>query len=297
MTLTLQYVRDRLHYDAESGVFRWRMNTAAKPAGSRAGTAVGSNGYRRIQIAGKTILEHRLAVFYVTGEWPKDWVDHINRNRADNRICNLRDLTPQESAFNRPHSEHLDRIESAGIETPNNLPDWSLSSQGPDTLTAEILREILIYEPETGKFYWKMRRAQMLAGDEAGYVGNLGYILIGIALAGSKRRYTGHRLAWLYQTGEWPENNVDHINGSRADNRWCNLRAATQSENQANRRVKRSVANGLKGIEKHHSGRWVARICKEGRRYHLGMFDTAEEAHAVYAVCAEALHGEFARML
>jgi hypothetical protein len=60
--------------------------------------------------------------------------------------------------------------------------------------------------------------------------------------------YREHRLAWLYMTGEWPTHEIDHINGDRVDNRFCNLREATASENRWNSRKRVNNTSGYKGV-------------------------------------------------
>jgi hypothetical protein len=126
-------------------------------------------------------------------------------------------------------------------------------------------------------------------GDVAGCPSH-GYILI--RLDGMLHR--AHRLAWFYVTGEWPPLGIDHSNLDRADNRWHNLRLATQSQNCANVRTRRNSASGLKGVVK-HADKWRAMIRNKGRMHHLGLFPTKEEAHAAYVAAAISFYGEFAR--
>jgi hypothetical protein len=78
-----------LAYDPETGVFIWRVAVKNVRAGDIAGGIVG-NGYRHIQLARRAYKAHRLAWFYVYGEWPSADIDHINRDKDDNRIANLR---------------------------------------------------------------------------------------------------------------------------------------------------------------------------------------------------------------
>lgn len=88
---------------------------------------------------------------------------------------------------------------------------------------------------------------------------------------------------------------VDHVDRNKLNNRRSNLRLATNSLNQANRRSKRGE-NSLKGFTWNRaSGKWQASIKKDGKYKHLGMFDTAEDANKAYEQAAKAMFGEFAR--
>jgi hypothetical protein len=152
-------------------------------------------------------------------------------------------------------------------------------------LTAERLREVIDYDPERGVLIWKK------SGNVAGYVGKEGYRNVCV----DGRMYREHRLAWLHATGSWPKQSLDHINGSRADNRLTNLREASGMQNAKN--MKRPVTNtsGLKGASWHkRSGKWQAAIMCDRKLKHLGLFETAEEAHAAYCEAASRLHGDFA---
>lgn len=94
-------VRERLHYDPETGAFIWKVKPAGPvKAGSPAGT-INSKGYRVILINWKTYVAHRLAWLYVYGEWPSVQVDHINGDKADNRLANLRLATNSQNQANR----------------------------------------------------------------------------------------------------------------------------------------------------------------------------------------------------
>lgn len=95
-------------------------------------------------------------------------------------------------------------------------------------------------------------------------------------------------------TGEFPEQDVDHINGDPLDNRWDNLRRASKHENLRNCSVHKDNKAGLKGVCVTRK-RPTAQIYLNGKRTHLGTFDTVEEAHAAYCAAAEKHFGEFAR--
>jgi hypothetical protein len=159
-------------------------------------------------------------------------------------------------------------------------------------ITHARLLEILHYDSETGKFRWIEPVSRSIKpGDIAGRTDSEGYRLITI----KGRAYRAHQLAWFYRTGKWCTVMIDHRDGDPSNNRWDNLRPATVSQNNANRRPNRNNKSGFKGVVRHRIGRWCARIKKNGRRYHLGSFATPEEAHAAYVAAARKLFGEFAR--
>lgn len=93
-------VKTRLNYDPETGVFTWRINSSRAKAGAVAGT-VNSRGYVIICIRKRGYMAHRLAWFYVHGYWPPEETDHINGDRADNRLSNLRLATKRQNMHNR----------------------------------------------------------------------------------------------------------------------------------------------------------------------------------------------------
>lgn len=155
-------------------------------------------------------------------------------------------------------------------------------------LTQEYLKSILDYDQSTGEWRWRERVARCTkAGDIAGNINSNGYCRIFIA---GKSRYA-HRLVWLYVYGRWPSKDLDHINGVRKDNRFCNLREARRFENMAN--IPARVGK-LKGTYKYR-GKWRAQIKRDNRLYYLGSFATEKEAHEAYWAKAKALFGEFAR--
>lgn len=162
-------------------------------------------------------------------------------------------------------------------------------------LTAARLREVLHYDPETGVFRWRMdrdRAGNAKAGDIAGRIASTGYRQIRV----DNRLYKAHRLAFLYMTGEWPEQHVDHRDGDRLNNAWSNLREATPSQNGANRGATKRNKLGVKGVYRNHDGKFKASICLDGEQVYLGTFDTPAEAASIYAVAAKDMHGEFARV-
>ena len=169
-------------------------------------------------------------------------------------------------------------------------------------LTAEYVRSILDYDPATGVFVWRYRTQMRIqwnaryAGREAGYVRRASngkqYRLIGI----DGVQYYAHRLAWLYETGEWPDDEIDHRDGDGLHNWFDNLREATRKMNSANSRKPRTAKSRLKGVTWSSAhGRFKAQITVDQKGIHLGYFDSEEEAHAAYVAAAREHFGEFAR--
>ena len=157
-------------------------------------------------------------------------------------------------------------------------------------LSAQRLKELLHYDADTGQF----TRLTEKGGLQHRRVGTIkkqeryAYLIIGV----DYKTYRAHRLAWLYIYGEWPSGQIDHINGDKADNRISNLRVATDSQNKQNARKARSDSkSGLIGATWYsRSNKWRAAIQVDGKKKHLGYFDEAEEAHAVYIEAKRILH-------
>ncbi len=158
---------------------------------------------------------------------------------------------------------------------------------------ADYLREVLDYAPDSGRFLWKKaigHRAKL--GVEAGSLRKSGYRIISI----HGHEFYAHRLAWRYMTGENPPRVIDHVNGDPSDNRWTNLRRATQRQNCGNSRVHKNNAIGVKGVSFEASrNKWRAQISRYGKNTLIGRYASVEEARSAYAVAASAVFGEFAR--
>lgn len=111
-----------------------------------------------------------------------------------------------------------------------------------------------------------------------------------------QRQYEAQRLAHLYMTGAFPASEVDHRDLDSLNNRWENLRAATGSQNLANRGLAKNSSTGFKGVSFNKEKRkYKAHITVSRRQHHIGYFDTPEDAHAAYVECARNHFGEFAR--
>lgn len=154
-------------------------------------------------------------------------------------------------------------------------------------LTQARLHELLSYDPETGVFAWKKRTGRCSAGAIAGCQDDRGYVVLSI----DGKRYYAHRLAWLYSTGKFPSKIIDHINGEKFDNRIKNLRDVNTQTNLQNLK-KAMVTNkstGILGVRKLR-GKFLAQITIEGKETHLGTFNSAEDAHAVYLQAKRRFH-------
>ncbi len=157
-------------------------------------------------------------------------------------------------------------------------------------ITQEYLKECLSYDPVAGVFVWSKRPIHHFSScrsmnawnarfpsNGAGSV-DQGYLRIRI----SGHSFLAHRLAWLYMTGSFPDDQVDHINGDRSDNRMANLRCVTHSDNVKNAKIRADNSSGRQGVSfDKGTGKWRAHIGVNGRGLYLGLFGDFEDA-----VCA-----------
>lgn len=138
-------------------------------------------------------------------------------------------------------------------------------------LTQDDLKRLLHYNPKTGIFTWKVRLAPRIKiGSNAGSFDlSTGYIRI----RANKQQYYAHRLAFLYIEGYLPENEVDHINRIRNDNRWCNLREVHHLCNMRNRKVGKNNTSGVSGITwSSQYKKWKSQIIHDNKVIFLGYF-------------------------
>lgn len=178
-------------------------------------------------------------------------------------------------------------------------------------LTHNEVAQLLRYEPDTGKLFWLVRHPSMFSAGvrsaewsaakwNTRYAGKEAFTTVS-ANGYKQGKILGdgqqaHRLMWLLQTGEWPEADVDHINGVRTDNRWTNLRAATRAENNRNRVSHRIATSRFLGVcWAQREGKWRATIKAHDGLKHIGYFDSEEAAAHAYDQWAMDKHGEFAR--
>ena len=170
----------------------------------------------------------------------------------------------------------------------------------------EVLRQLMSYDPETGKLFWKERPAEWFKYPAQAEKWNRHYAnKEAFTPINSRGYHTGtvkgkmllaHRIAWAITHGRWPDHFLDHINGIRSDNRLCNLREATHAENSRNSDVPMGKS-GVRGVrqDKRWRKKWQARITVDGVAKSLGYYDTMEEAIAARQAAVTKYHGEFAR--
>jgi hypothetical protein len=154
----------------------------------------------------------------------------------------------------------------------------------------EYLDTFLEYNPDTGLLFYKhcASKSNMWNSKYAGM--QAGSLLKGkyIQIKFDGYHYLAHRLAWIIMTGEQPDDQIDHIDGDGLNNRFNNLREATQAQNMAN------CERLVRGIYEYPNGKWKALIGIDHERIYLGLFNTKEEAYTAYQAALIETHGEYA---
>lgn len=143
-------------------------------------------------------------------------------------------------------------------------------------VSAEAVRELLAYCPETGEFHWKdsQKNVQWKRGRKVGTVAANGYVMIRIL--GKVR--LAHRLAWLLSYGEWPEFTIDHVNHQPHDNRLANLRDVPHAANARNH----PSAALLVGATRGKDGTWDSGVHQYGAVQVSSGFATPSLANSAY---------------
>jgi hypothetical protein len=163
----------------------------------------------------------------------------------------------------------------------------------------EELQRLFSYCPETGVLTWKpsTHKGFNMSGKPAGTVTRRGYLTVGMHYP-KLAYYLAHRIIWKLMTGDEPTHQVDHIDMDRLNNRWLNLRAATQSQNKSNGKLYKNNKSGVKGVswDAWHR-KWKVQISVDKKIVQLGRFNTVEEATNVVVSARVRLHGEFARQV
>lgn len=154
----------------------------------------------------------------------------------------------------------------------------------------EELRNRLDYDPSTGILTWKIKRRSVNPGDRAGCIARDGYRKITY----NNQIYPASVLIWFWMTGVWPFEVVDHKNRIKDDNRWLNLRLATQRQNTTNSRTKLGDRRGIQEMWGPRAGtRYRVGMCVEGKRLEIGLFKSLEEAKEAYRSASIKYRKEF----
>lgn len=154
-------------------------------------------------------------------------------------------------------------------------------------LTQSYLKSRLHYDKHTGHFTWITVGSYKKPGDIAGYLDSEGYRKIKVLGKGRK----AHRLAWLYEYGEIPKGNIDHINRNKDDNSILNLRIANESENGQNRKLSKNNTTGETGVHfRKSTGKYESYITIKRVVMFLGVFITIKEAKEAYINAKLTLH-------
>ena len=168
--------------------------------------------------------------------------------------------------------------------TSKNLPDTA----APCKIDAAAARKLLRYDPDTGKLYWRHRDRGMFKNSGLWKYFNKRFAFQEAATSSDRhgyrqltllgKGYSAHRVIWLIATGEWPDDQLDHINGDRHDNRLKNLREVSQQENLRNQKRSSKNTSGTTGVSWHRTtDLWQVRIAGKT----IGYFKFLEEAIAV----------------
>ena len=179
-------------------------------------------------------------------------------------------------------------------------------------VSIRVLKQLIRSDADSGKLFWRTREDKWFqdkkqtaihacakwnsryADTEALLALNAGGYRHGKILS---KKYLAHRVIWAIETGAWPVGEIDHINNDRSDNRICNLRQASSSENSRNTKSRRGSSSQYLGVS------WVKRIQKwqaslqvSGKRFFLGNFDLELDAARAYDVAAARHFGQFANL-
>ncbi|EQC4020314.1 TPA: HNH endonuclease signature motif containing protein [Enterobacter hormaechei] len=172
------------------------------------------------------------------------------------------------------------------------------------TIDINWLKSIIFYNPLTGEFFWKSRDRKEFTSDRifkswnstysGKKCGSLTNKYLTIRIKNSL--FYCHRLAWAIHFGEWPENDIDHINMDKTDNRISNLRMTSRGQNMSNMAATRANTSGFIGVYwAKRECKWVAGITINYKFQHLGYFDDPiKAAHAYNEACINA-NGEYCK--
>lgn len=213
-----------------------------------------------------------------------EFLAHVEAGRTLSQICRL-------MGTKYTHTARFAALVGATVRNGASGPRKERKARAD--ITAERVRELFLYDPQTGHLTWRINKHyNALAGQRAGMDHQSRRPSRYVRVDGIK--CNEHRVIWLHVTGEWPKHFIDHLNGDASDNRWVNLRDVPHAINTQNRRTARAGARvGLLGVHvkpKCTLNPYTAVVTLNGKRKHLGMFPTAEQAHAAYVEAKRLLH-------
>lgn len=167
--------------------------------------------------------------------------------------------------------------------------------------TPEMMKSLIEYSPETGRMTWRPRSRSMFGSGRACSTWNARFSGTDALHSGNGCGYRrgsvlgklqcAHRVAWAILHGAWPDGQIDHINGDRADNRAVNLRCVSHADNGRNQKRASTNTSGATGVHWHKKlGKWQSHITIDRKTKFLGYFDNFDAAVAARKA-AEVKHG------
>ena len=156
-----------------------------------------------------------------------------------------------------------------------------------ESITQDYVKQLLEYRD--GVLYWKVSRGKAKVGAKAGYLNQIGYFQTQV----NGKLYLNHRLIFLMHHGYLPQY-LDHIDGNTLNNKIENLRAATLTQNQYNRKLNKNNSSGVKGVWwRKDIKKWRVSFKINGKEKSFGVFDNLELAEIVAQEARTKYHGAF----
>lgn len=322
---TQEFLKDLLHYDPNTGLFKWKNHKYKKFNGNKAGYVDKSF---RIKINQKVYYAHVLAYYYMTGVWNS--INHKDDDKLNNKFDNLRPshylkdgrYVKYKDSYINPVQDTLEKAEKAINILKSNKSTWVdkfrnrrilrlcreklykevLVDENDNDRTMfmkdppcsqEKLKTLFVYNKETGDLLYRNHKIKKYNGVVAGS------IIVGgdkkshkyLEVRVLNKKYKAHTLVYYYNKGIWRK--LDHRDGNTLNNKLNNLRPATYAENNKNKVMYNPL--GFKGVIKvSKSSKFASRITVNYVTINLGCYKTAQEAHDAYCIAAKMYHKEFA---
>ena len=138
--ITQDELKKLLDYNPETGIFTNKVTRNSRAVKDRELNPSNEGRYGVVQINKQKYLLHRLAWFYTYGTWPKDQIDHINRNTRDNSIVNLRECTQQQNTYNTIGKNKTSKYK--GVHRHGNKWRAKITVQGKQIILGSFEKEI-----------------------------------------------------------------------------------------------------------------------------------------------------------